>query len=366
MQAPTSAERIVERLRGSFDYAGVSFQLEIRVGVVAFPTDGDHAAELLQRADLALFRAKETGANVGVYLEGDDDSHRDRLAILGELRRAIACDELELHYQPKVSASTGEVGCEALVRWRHPQKGFIPPSDFIPHAERTGAIRSLTAWVAGTALRDLKRWQEAGSDIDVSINVSPVDLAEPGFADRIALLLVETGAVASHVVLEVTESGAMKDLPATLRMMEQLRVLGIRFSIDDFGTGYSSLAHLKRLPVDEVKIDRSFIQELEARCDDDVIVRSTINLGHALNLKVVAEGVEAASSWEALARLGCDLIQGYFVSKPLPVRNLQRGWKLERNPRSPRATPRATYIPLPSAYARRRISIRGNAFGAGS
>ncbi len=333
-EAPTSAERIVERLRGSFDYAGVSFQLEIRVGVVAFPTDGDHAAELLQRADLALYRAKESGANVGVYLEGDDGSHRDRLAILGELRRAIASDELELHYQPKVSASTGElVGCEALVRWRHPQKGFIPPSDFIPHAERTGAIRSLTAWVAGTALRDLKRWQEAGLDIDVSINVSPVDLAEPGFADRIALLLVETGAVASHVVLEVTESGAMKDLPATLRMMEQLRVLGIRFSIDDFGTGYSSLAHLKRLPVDEVKIDRSFIQELEARCDDDVIVRSTINLGHALNLKVVAEGVEAASSLEALARLGCDLIQGYFVSKPLPAAEFTAWMKTRATPK---------------------------------
>jgi diguanylate cyclase (GGDEF)-like protein len=320
-QAPSSAERIVERLRGSFDYAGVSFQLEIRAGVVVFPTDGGHAAELLQRADLALYRAKETGVTVGVYLKGDDGNHRDRLAILGDLRRAIASDELELHYQPKVSAVTGElVGCEALVRWRHPQKGFIPPSDFIPHAERTGAIRSLTTWVAGTALRDLDRWQEAGLEIDVSINVSPVDLAEPDFADSIARLLVQTGASASHVVLEVTESGAMKDLPATLRMMDQLRVLGIRFSIDDFGTGYSSLAHLKRLPVDEVKIDRSFIQELEARCDDDVIVRSTINLGHALNLKVVAEGVEATSSWDALGRLGCDLIQGYFVSKPLPAR----------------------------------------------
>jgi diguanylate cyclase (GGDEF)-like protein len=320
-QAPSSAERIVERLRGSFDYAGVSFQLEIRAGVVVFPTDGGHAAELLQRADLALYRAKETGVTVGVYLKGDDGNHRDRLAILGDLRRAIASDELELHYQPKVSAVTGElVGCEALVRWRHPQKGFIPPSDFIPHAERTGAIRSLTTWVAGTALRDLERWQEAGLEIDVSINVSPVDLAEPDFADSIARLLVQTGASASHVVLEVTESGAMKDLPATLRMMDQLRVLGIRFSIDDFGTGYSSLAHLKRLPVDEVKIDRSFIQELEARCDDDVIVRSTINLGHALNLKVVAEGVEATSSWDALGRLGCDLIQGYFVSKPLPAR----------------------------------------------
>ncbi len=320
-RAVRQAEVIVERLRGSFDYSGVSFQLEMRVGVVVFPADGGHAAELLQRADLALFRAKETGATVGMYLPGDDSSHRHRLSILGELRRAIAADELELHYQPKVGASTGHVvGCEALVRWRHPQRGFIPPSDFIPHAERTGAIRFLTAWVVSTAFKDLRCWRETGFAIDVSINVSPVDLADPGFADSVAALLIQTGADASHVVLEVTESGAMKDLPATLKMMEQLRVLGVRFSIDDFGTGYSSLAHLKRLPVDEVKIDRSFIKELEGKSDDDVIVRSTINLGHALNLKVVAEGVEVASSWRTLGLLGCDLIQGYFVSKPMPAR----------------------------------------------
>jgi diguanylate cyclase len=320
-EAARQAEVIVERLRGSFDYSDVSFQLEMRVGVVVYPTDGGYAAELLQRADLALFRAKETGVTVGMYLKGDDDSHRHRLSILGELRRAITSNELELHYQPKVDASSGHVvGCEALVRWRHPRLGFIPPSEFIPHAERTGAIRFLTAWVVSTALKDLHDWQDAGFAIDVSINVSPVDLADSGFADNVAMLLVQAGVDASHVVLEVTESGAMKDLPATLRMMEQLRVLGIRFSIDDFGTGYSSLAHLKRLPVDEVKIDRSFIKELEAQRDDDVIVRSTINLGHALNLKVVAEGVEDASSWRALGLLGCDLIQGYYVSKPLPAR----------------------------------------------
>src|SRR5580698_5621485 len=330
--APRQAEVIVERLRGSFEYSDVSFQLEMRAGVVMFPTDGMQAAELLQRADLALYRAKETGVTIGVYLQGDDSSHRQRLAILSELRRAIASDELELHYQPKVETSTGRlVGCEALVRWHHPQKGFIPPSEFIPHAERTGAIRSLTAWVVATALRDLRCWQAAGFAIDVAINVSPIELADPGFADHISMLLVKTGADSSHVVLEITESGAMKDLPATLRMMEQLRVLGIRFSIVDFGTGYSSLAHLKRLPVDEVKIDRSFIEELEARSDDDLIVRSTINLGHAMNLKVVAEGVELISSWDTLGRLGCDLIQGYFISKPLPVREFT-AWMQARTP----------------------------------
>jgi diguanylate cyclase len=320
-KAGACAAAIVEQLHGSFDYAGVALQLEIRAGVVISPTDGNQAAELLPRADLALYRAKETGTTIGFYRAGDDSSHRHRLAILGELKSAIASDELELHYQPKVDAKTGVAeGCEALVRWRHPLRGFIPPGEFIPDAERTGAIRSVTRWVLTTAMRDIKAWQDSGLNLDVSVNVSASDLADPQFADQVAHLLSYTRAPAARLVLEVTESGAMKDLPATLRMMEQLRVLGIRFSIDDFGTGYSSLSHLKRLPVDEVKIDRSFIQEIEIQRDDDVIVRSTIALGHALNLKVVAEGVESASSCEVLRRLGCDLIQGYFISKPLPAK----------------------------------------------
>jgi diguanylate cyclase len=332
---------IVERLRGSFDYSDVSFQLETRVGLVTFPDDGSNAAELLQRADLALYRGKEAGAAVATYLPGDDSDQRKRLSILGELRRAIGADELELHYQPKVAAATGElVGCEALVRWLHPTQGFIAPNEFIPHAERSGAIRLLTAWVVSRALQDQRSWQQAGIALDVSINVSPVDLADPGFADKIADLLAQTGADPGRVVLEVTESGAMRDLPATLRMMEQLRVLGIRFSIDDFGTGYSSLAHLKRLPVDEVKIDRSFIKELEAQLDEDVIVRSTINLGHALNLKVVAEGVEIAASLRTLTQLGCDLIQGYFIAKPMPAKAFIE-WAMTRAaaPRAPAADP---------------------------
>jgi len=313
-----AADLIGEKLRAPFDYDGVSLQLETRIGVSRFPEDADCAADLMQLADLALYRATEAGTGLGAFVPGDDEVHRHRLAILGALRRAISADELELHYQPKVSLRTGAVvGCEALVRWRHPQKGMIPPVEFIAHAERTGLIRVLTTWVLGAAFRQLHAWQKIGLDLDVSINVSPVDLADPDFADSVIALLTQTGVDATHVVLEVTESGAMKDLANTLRIMEQLRVLGIRFSIDDFGTGYSSLAHLRRLPVDEIKIDRSFVQELENKSADDVILRSTINLGHALNLKVAAEGVEVAFGWDALGRLGCDLVQGYFVSKPL-------------------------------------------------
>jgi diguanylate cyclase len=356
-KAAQQAAAIVDRLHGSFDYGDVSFQLDMRVGAAVFPADGAGAAELMQRADLALYRAKETGTPVGIYIKGDDSSHRHRLSILGQLRRAVDSNELELHYQPKVDAATGQaVGCEALVRWRHPQHGYIPPSEFIPHAERTGAIRSLTSWVMATALNDSACWERGGISMDVSINVSPVDFTDAGFADNVASLLLQTGADARRVILEVTESGAMKDLAATLRMMEQLRVLGLRFSIDDFGTGYSSLAHLKRLPVDEVKIDRSFIKELEAQGDDDVIVRSTINLGHALDLKVVAEGVEEASSWGTLSRLGCDFIQGYYVSKPLPVAEFT-AWARARKASAEAVGPEAADAPTDARPA--LVAARG-------
>ncbi len=334
-QAAHDAQSIVERLRKSFDYAGVSFQLESCIGVAVFPDDGAQAAQLLQRSDLAMFRARDASQVVGVYVSGDDEIHRHRLAILGELRHAIEANELELFYQPKVNVASGAaVGCEALIRWKHPQKGYIPPVDFVPHAERSGAICALTKWVLNSALRQLEDWRRQQLILDVSINISPVDLADPGFADSVEHLLHTTGVDASHVVLEVTESGAMQDLQNTMRTMERLRILGIRFSIDDFGTGYSSLAHLRRLPVDEIKIDRSFIQELESGAADDVIVRSTVNLGHDMHLKVVAEGVEIAASWNALAAMGCDLVQGYFVAKPMPaaqfaewVRTRSRGEK---------------------------------------
>jgi len=338
LHARRRAEAIHERLQAAFEHRTVSLQLETRIGIGVFPDDGGRAADLLQCADLALFRAKESGVTVGTFVRGDDEVHRHRLAILGDLRRAIAADELELHYQPKVALPSGTpVGCEALLRWRHPQKGFIPPGDFIPHAERTGLIRAVTAWVLGAAFRQLRSWEAAGLALDVAINVSPADLADPGFADTVTVLLAQTGANATRIVLEVTESAAMKDLPASIRVMELLRVLGIRFSVDDFGTGYSSLAHLKRLPVDEIKIDRSFVQELETRRTDDVIVRSTINLGHALNLKVVAEGVEVPFSWDILERLGCDLVQGYFVAKPMPAAEFT-AWAASRLASSPPLT----------------------------
>jgi len=319
-QALAAAGAVSEQLRMPFEYMGVFLQLETRIGVAVFPEDGDTAADLLRHADLALFRAGETGLPVGRYVSGDDRTQQHRLAVLGDLRRAIAANELELHFQPKVALKTNTVsGCEALVRWRHPTKGLIPPNDFVVYAERTGMIRALTAWVLEAAFRQQRLWQEGGAALDMAINISTADLADPTFADSVVTLLRKADVDASCIVLEVTESGAMKDLQSTRRIMEELRVLGIRFSIDDFGTGYSSLAHLRSLPVDEIKIDRSFVNELNRENADDVILRSTINLGHAMNLKVVAEGIETTAALEVLARFGCDLVQGYLISKPLPA-----------------------------------------------
>jgi diguanylate cyclase (GGDEF)-like protein len=337
-EASRRAEELAAGLRAPLDYGAVSLQLEMRMGVSVFPDDAGRADELLQRADLALYRAKESGSVIGTFVRGDDEIQRHRLSVLGDLRRAIAADELELHYQPKVALPSAKaVGCEALVRWRHPVRGLVPPGEFIAHAERAGLITSITAWVLRAAFRQLRAWELAGIALDVAVNVSPADLADPAFADSVAMMLAESGVDASRVVLEVTESAAMKDLAKTVRVMEQLRVLGVRFAIDDFGTGYSSLAHLKRLPVSELKIDRSFIQDLEARQGDDVIVRSTIDLGHALNLKVVAEGVEVPYSWQVLDRLGCDLVQGYFVARPMPASEFT-AWAVDKTAIPPPAT----------------------------
>lgn len=308
-------------LRAGLDVGGISILLESRAGVASYPDHGATAAELLRGADIALHKAKESGAAVCVFVPGDEVEHRRRLAVLGDLRRAIEADELEVHYQPKADARSGRVvGCEALVRWHSPRHGYIAPSEFVAYAERTGAIRLLTSWVLRTAFRQLHAWQDSGLDLTVAVNLSAADLTDPDLGLEISALLDETGACPSRVLLEITESTAMHELANAIRIMEQLRLLGVRFAIDDFGTGYSSLASLQRLPVDELKIDRAFVRDLGAAGSDGVIVRSTIDLDHAMGLKVVAEGVEDESTLRTLRTLGCDLAQGYLLSRPLPAR----------------------------------------------
>ena len=318
------ALELATHLRTGLEVGGISILLESRVGVATFPEHGSTAEELLRGADIALHKAKESAGTVCVYTPGDEVEHRRRLAVLGDLRRAIEADELEVHYQPKADARSGQVvGCEALVRWHSPQHGYIAPSEFVAYAERTGAIRLLTSWVLRSAFRQLRAWEDAGLDLHVAVNLSAADLSDPDLGLEVINLLETTRACPARVLLEITESTVMHELPNAIRIMEQLRMLGVRFAIDDFGTGYSSLANLQRLPVDELKIDRAFVRELGASGSDSVIVRSTIDLGHAMGLKVVAEGVEHESTMRALRSFGCDLAQGYLLSRPLPAKAFQ-------------------------------------------
>jgi diguanylate cyclase (GGDEF)-like protein len=323
VRARILASQIIESVRAGLIREDVHVSLNAHVAICTFPTHGEDEETLLRRLNTALYDARLNGEPVMVYQAGREEGHRRQLAILGDLRRGIDGGELELHYQPKVHILTQKVqSLEALVRWNHPRHGRIPPGEFVPLAERAGSIILLTSWVLKTAHEQMRAWNAQGIDLDVSINLSAADLSDPELPELVRGRLRGAGVHANRLVLEITESAVMRETARAVRMMEELRHDGVRFSIDDFGTGYSSLAQLKRLPVDEIKIDKSFILDLSRHTDDAVIVRSTIELGHSLGVKVVAEGVETAESWEMLRQMGCDMAQGFFISAPLPGREI--------------------------------------------
>lgn len=318
------AHRLTQSIGSELICNGVPLNIDSRVGICIYPQHGDQPSELLRRSDTALFIAQEQGTAIGVYDPRHDDQHRRQLALLGDLRRAIAADELSLVYQPKIDMSSREVhSLEALVRWIHPQHGSVPPSEFVPLAERAGTVGLLTRWVVKAALRQMQQWaEESGFQPSVSINISAADLADPQLERSILQSTRTFGVAPDRIVFEITESAVMRDQHRVIVAMERLRSHGFHFSVDDFGTGYSSLAQFKQLPVDEIKIDKSFVMELTADGDDAAIVRSTIDLGHNLGVKVVAEGVETADAWRLLLDMGCDMAQGYLISKPLPAANV--------------------------------------------
>jgi EAL domain-containing protein (putative c-di-GMP-specific phosphodiesterase class I) len=240
--------------------------------------------------------------------------------MLADLRQSIKDNALTLHYQPKVGMRNHEVlGLEALVRWRHPVHGPVSPLEFIPLLERTGSIWLLTGWVIRTVVQQMADWKKQGFEPDVSINLSASDLLEPRMPEVIVRALQASGVSSRKLVLEITESALMHEPEQAIRTMERLRKDEFRFSVDDFGTGYSSLSQFKRLPVDEIKIDKSFVQAMTAGSDDALIVKATIDLGHSFGVKVVAEGIETPECWRLLMDLGCDYAQGYLISKPLPA-----------------------------------------------
>jgi diguanylate cyclase (GGDEF)-like protein len=326
------AEKITRALETPFLLGNVPIEVDASMGIALCPIHAEDAGTLMKRADVAMYDAKKNHLPYALYEPGRDDHSLRRLTILSELRHAIERDELTLHYQPKLDVvSRRAVHAEALVRWTHPVHGRLAPDEFIPLAEQSGNISMITKWVLRRAIRDWTTWNAAGLDLSIAVNLSALDLFDAELPGLIRALLEEAQMSPSRLVLEITESAVMRDPAYALRTLSDLKNLGITLAIDDYGTGYSSLAHLKRLPVDELKIDKSFVLNLGAEATDDiVIVRSTIELGHNMGLRVIAEGVESAEAWEILQNLGCDMAQGFFVSPPLPseefgnwIRNVQ-------------------------------------------
>ena len=326
----------VLRVERPFLIEGHPLEVTASIGIATFPPHGSTAEALLQRADVALYVAKRAGNTAAVYRPEDDPYDPSRVVLQADLRQAIARREIILYYQPQVAIATGEVtGFEALARWRHAQRGWIPPSEFIPVAERMGLIKPLTACLVELACRQFVDWQSSGTSIPVAVNVSMRNLLDPRFPSSMKDIVAASDADARRIKLEITESALMTEPARVLETMNELRALGFGFSIDDFGTGYSSLAYLQRLPVEEIKIDRSFVGELPNNAGSEAIVRATIELASGLGLGVVAEGVEDESTWQILQRLGCATAQGYFLSRPMPASEVE-GWLSDWSKRSSR------------------------------
>ncbi len=317
------AKKLQASLSEPFAVEGLTLDIETSIGIAVYPDHAGDPDELLQHADIAMYAAKATHAGFVLFDAALDQHSPRRLALLGELRRAIEQQQLVLHYQPKVDAHTGRVlGVEALVRWQHPEHGLVQPDDFIPLAERTGLIAPLTHDVLDQALRQCQAWQQAGHELPVAVNVSARRLLDLAFPDEVAGLLARWQVPARLLVVEITESTIMADPQRALEVLGRLHELGVELAIDDFGTGYSSMAYLKTLPVHELKVDRSFVMQMTSSTRDAVIVRSTVDLGRNLGLRVVAEGVEDPATWDELDALGCDAIQGYHISRPVPPDDL--------------------------------------------
>jgi diguanylate cyclase (GGDEF)-like protein len=319
-QADSVALRLYSVLSEVIPLPDVQLSVDASFGVAVYPQDGRDPEILIRRAAIAMFHAKQSARPVACYEQGWDERNLRRLSLLQDLKAALASDGLHLVFQPKLSLSDDSyLGAEVLLRWRHPQLGALSPDEFIPLAESSGNISLLTLWVLEHAIAQLAAWQAARMNIRLSVNISALDLLQKNFVGDVERLLARHGVSARHLCLELTESSLMQEAQQSLAALASLQALGLRLSVDDFGTGYSSLSQLRKMPVDEIKIDKSFVLNLAESAEDQVIVRSTIELGHNMGLQVVAEGVENERSREILRSLGCDMVQGYLLSKPIPA-----------------------------------------------
>jgi diguanylate cyclase len=325
-----AAEKLLVAVDEPFALEELLAHVRVSVGVAIGPEHGADPTTLLRHADLALYRAKAAGGECELYASAGDDGSLDRVVLAGELRVALDDGQFVLHYQPKADLVTGEVrSVEALVRWQHPTRGLLMPAVFLPLAEEHGLMRRLTLWVLELATTQAVAWRRAGRQLQVAVNLAPANLLDVRFPDEVADVLRRCEASPQLLQLEITEDTIMVDPIRVLDVVARLAELGLAFSLDDFGTGYSSLAYLKRLPLQELKIDRSFVMDMDDNRDDAVIVRSTVDLARNLGLTVIAEGVETEETWEQLAQFGCDGAQGYYISKPVPPDQLE-AWLADR------------------------------------
>jgi diguanylate cyclase (GGDEF)-like protein len=336
--ARTVAHRLLDRLTETIEIDGVSLQVDGSIGIaVCRPGCGETIDGLLQQADIAMYTAKRARCGYVVYEEDQNTSTRERLSLLGELRHAIADNEIVLHYQPKLALPDVKlVGVEALARWQHPQRGLLGPGEFIPIAESTGLIVPLTLSVLRTAIAQLAQWRREGHDFSVAVNLSPRCLAEPDLTAQVLGILGAHNVPGRCLELEITEDTLAHDPDRALATLTALHAAGIEISIDDFGTGYSSMAYLRRLPVSELKVDRSFVMGMLHQGDDEVLVRSLVELGHNLGLTVVAEGVEDQATLDALRQVGCDVVQGFHLGRPMSADRFEQWLSLRPRPALPR------------------------------
>src|SRR4051794_27368739 len=318
--ATNVAQQLLVALREPFVLEGMRLEIDASIGIALHPVHGEDVEMLNQRADIAMYSAKQAGRGYQIF-EPELDRHSPRrLALAGGLRSAVNEGQIRLYYQPKADLRTGRImGCEALARWDHPEFGIVGPSEFVPIAEQTGLITPLTSFVLEEAIKQVREWKQNGLDLSVAVNLSARSFLDTQLAVEIPRLLNRHGVDAELLELEITESMLMTDPARAEATLTRLSQIGLTLSVDDFGTGYSSLANLKRLPVDVIKIDKSFVIEMAVDASDAAIVRSTIELAHNLNLRVVAEGVESEDAWRHLEALGCDYAQGYYLSRPLPA-----------------------------------------------
>jgi diguanylate cyclase (GGDEF)-like protein len=322
--ASTAGLRLRAALEHPFAVGGIRVHIDASVGIALYPEHAGDAMGLLQRADVAMYQAKRMRTGHEVYLAGRDRHSRQRLALVGELGSALQAGQLVLHYQPQADLRTGAVrGVEALVRWEHPERGLLGPGHFLPLVEQSGLTRALTAFVLDRALEEMSRLRRSGHDLSVAVNLGPADLLDLGLPSEVERLLDRHGVAPDRLEIEVSEEIVMADVERTVDVLVGLRAIGVRTALDDFGAGRAGLGHLKELHVDVLKIDRSFVMRVSEDARDAAIVRSLVDLGRRLGVRVIAEGVDGAECCDLLAEWGCDEIQGHYLARPMPAADLE-------------------------------------------